>query len=150
VLRSATPPHDPISGPPLPLRDRADARPARTPLGGWLAQSLTGLAEHNADRLDRRLDALSWPEYLRSAHFWEATLQNWQSEFLAVASLAILSVYLRQRGSPQSKPVGAPHRTRVSRTGARSRVCLPGKGDPLPAEQRERLRRHRWLRSFYS
>ena len=41
--------------------------------------------------------------------FWERTLQNWQSEFLAVGSMAILSVYLRQRGSPESKPVGAPH-----------------------------------------
>ena len=37
------------------------------------------------------------------------TLQNWQSEFLAVGSMAILAVYLRQRGSPESKPVGAPH-----------------------------------------
>jgi hypothetical protein len=43
-----------------------------------------------------------------SAEFWEATLQNWQSEFLAVGSFAILAVYLRQRGSPESKPVGAP------------------------------------------
>jgi hypothetical protein len=37
------------------------------------------------------------------------TLQNWQSEFLAVGSMAVLTVYLRQRGSPESKPVGAPH-----------------------------------------
>ena len=41
--------------------------------------------------------------------FWNKTLQNWQSEFLAVGSMVILSVYLRQRGSPESKPVGAPH-----------------------------------------
>ena len=40
---------------------------------------------------------------------WDRTLQNWQSEFLAVGSMAVLSVYLRQRGSPESKPVGAPH-----------------------------------------
>ena len=45
----------------------------------------------------------------RRADFWENTLQNWQSEFLAVGSMAILAVYLRQRGSPESKPVGAPH-----------------------------------------
>ncbi len=38
----------------------------------------------------------------------ESTFQNWQSEFLAVGSFAILAVYLRQRGSPESKPVGAP------------------------------------------
>jgi hypothetical protein len=44
-----------------------------------------------------------------SAEFWESTLQNWQSEFLAVGSMVSLSIYLRQRGSPESKPVGAPH-----------------------------------------
>jgi hypothetical protein len=37
-------------------------------------------------------------------------MQNWQSEFLSVASLAVLSIYLRQQGSPESKPVAAPHR----------------------------------------
>lgn len=46
---------------------------------------------------------------MASADFWSRTLQNWQSEFLAVASMAILSIYLRQRGSPESKPVGASH-----------------------------------------
>jgi hypothetical protein len=45
----------------------------------------------------------------RVADFWSRSLQNWQSELLAVASMAILSVYLRQRGSPKSKPVGTPH-----------------------------------------
>ena len=43
--------------------------------------------------------------------FWNLTLQNWQSELLAVASMVILSIYLRQRGSSQSKPVGAAHAT---------------------------------------
>jgi hypothetical protein len=41
--------------------------------------------------------------------FWSRTLQNWQSELLAVASMAILAIYLRQRGSSQSKPVGTAH-----------------------------------------
>jgi hypothetical protein len=44
-----------------------------------------------------------------SAEFWEDTLQNWQSEFLAVGSMAIFSVFLRARGSAESKPVGTPH-----------------------------------------
>ncbi|MCL6737915.1 hypothetical protein PWE32_36470 [Streptomyces neyagawaensis] len=44
-----------------------------------------------------------------AADFWNRTLQNWQSEFLAIASMAILSIYLRQRGSPESKPVGSAH-----------------------------------------
>ena len=46
---------------------------------------------------------------MTGADFWARTLQNWQSEFLAVGSMAVLSIYLRQRGSPESKPVGEPH-----------------------------------------
>ena len=52
---------------------------------------------------------MDWLSYLVTPQFWESTLQNWQSEFLAVGSMAIFTVYLRQRGSTQSKPVGAPH-----------------------------------------
>ena len=47
--------------------------------------------------------------YLVNPDFWERTLQNWQSEFLAVGTMAVFTIYLRQRGSPESKPVGAPH-----------------------------------------
>jgi hypothetical protein len=78
-------------------------------LGTWLAQSITGVAQYNADQLDHHQDPLSWSQYLGTGEFWDNTLQNWQSEFLAVGSMAILAVYLRQRGSPESKPVGAPH-----------------------------------------
>jgi hypothetical protein len=78
-------------------------------LGTWLAQSLTGTAEYNAERLDHQQDPLGWSDYITTAHFWENTLENWQSEFLAVGSMAIFAVYLRQRGSPESKPVGAAH-----------------------------------------
>ncbi|MGW0468616.1 DUF6766 family protein [Streptomyces sp. NPDC003027] len=75
----------------------------------WLAQSVTGVAAHNEEQL-RRLEApTTWAHYLSSAEFWSRTLQNWQSELLAVASMAILAIYLRQRGSPESKPVGASH-----------------------------------------
>lgn len=78
-------------------------------LGSWLAQSVTGRVHYNASQLEHQEDAVSWIDYLGSADFWERTLQNWQSEFLAVGSMAILAVYLRQRGSPESKPVGSPH-----------------------------------------
>jgi hypothetical protein len=78
-------------------------------IGTWFAQSITGVTEYNAERLDHQQDPVSWSEYLTRPDFWEKTLQNWQSEFLAVGSMAILAVYLRQRGSPESKPVGAPH-----------------------------------------
>ena len=51
----------------------------------------------------------SWGATSLNADFWERTLQNWQSEFLAVGTMAVFTIYLRQRGSPESKPVGAPH-----------------------------------------
>jgi hypothetical protein len=75
----------------------------------WFAQSVTGWSEYNAERLEHEQSSLSWLGYLGSADFWQTTLQNWQSEFLAVGSMAVFAIYLRQRGSPESKPVGAPH-----------------------------------------
>jgi hypothetical protein len=78
-------------------------------LGSWFAQSVTGWTEYNAERRDHDESGVSWVGYLLRPDFWEKTLQNWQSEFLAVATMAIFTVYLRQRGSPESKPVGAPH-----------------------------------------
>jgi hypothetical protein len=48
-------------------------------------------------------------EYIATSRFWFESFQNWQSEFLSVAVLVVFSIYLRQRGSSQSKPVAAPH-----------------------------------------
>jgi hypothetical protein len=75
----------------------------------WFGQSVTGWSEFNSEQLTHDESTVSWLGYLGTASFWEATLQNWQSEFLAVGSMAVFSIYLRQRGSPESKPVGAPH-----------------------------------------
>ena len=75
----------------------------------WLAQSVAGRAAYDERQLEDLQDPISWGSYLLNSDFWSRTLQNWQSEFLAVGSMAVLSIYLRQRGSPQSKPVGASH-----------------------------------------
>ncbi|MEU8953222.1 DUF6766 family protein [Streptomyces sp. NPDC048518] len=75
----------------------------------WLAQSVAGAAAYNEEHLRELQAPISWFGYLGTADFWGRTLQNWQSELLAVGSMAIFSVYLRQRGSPESKPVGSPH-----------------------------------------
>lgn len=48
-------------------------------------------------------------EFLSEPQFWFETFQNWQSEFLSVASIVFLTIFLRQKGSPESKPVDAPH-----------------------------------------
>ena len=75
----------------------------------WVTQSIAGVAAYNEHQLGDLQDPVSWAQYLREPDFWNRTLQNWQSELLAVASMAILAIYLRQRGSSQSKPVGSPH-----------------------------------------
>ena len=48
-------------------------------------------------------------ETLFEPEFWYESFQNWQSEFLSIGLLIVLGIYLRQRGSPESKPVAAPH-----------------------------------------
>lgn len=75
----------------------------------WAAQSFTGVVAYNEEQLAHLQSPVTWSDYIVSADFWNRTLQNWQSEFLAVGSMVVLSIYLRQRGSPESKPVGAPH-----------------------------------------
>ncbi|MEY2452843.1 MAG: hypothetical protein QOD92_2417 [Acidimicrobiaceae bacterium] len=77
--------------------------------GSWGAQSIAGLARYNEQQLAQQQDPVRWAEYVAGPDFWSRTLQNWQSEFLAVGSMVVFSIYLRQRGSPESKPVGAPH-----------------------------------------
>ncbi len=77
----------------------------------WLAQAVAGWSAYNAEQLSQLQDPVGWLDYLGAADFWNRTLQNWQSELLAVGSFAVIAVYLRQRGSPESKKVGAPHST---------------------------------------
>lgn len=77
-------------------------------VGSWFGQSVTGLTEFNAEQLVHGESRVSWWTYVGSSQFWESTLQNWQSEFLAIGSFAVLAIYPRQRGSPKSRPVGAP------------------------------------------
>lgn len=96
------------------LRTRVYSNSLLIVMGGiwllsWLGQSVTGRVAYNSERLEHHQAGLDYVQYLGSADFWERTLQNWQSEFLAVGSMAILAVYLRQRGSPESKPVGEAH-----------------------------------------
>ena len=75
----------------------------------WAASSVAGWAAFNGEKLGQRQDPVSWLGYLGEADFWNRSFQNWQSEMLAVGSMAVFSVYLRQRGSPESKPVGVAH-----------------------------------------
>lgn len=70
-------------------------------LGSWRAEVEETLAHG-------QLPPTCW-EHLWSSGFWFESFQNWQSEFLAVLSLVVLTIFLRQKDSPQSKPLSAPH-----------------------------------------
>ena len=75
----------------------------------WGASAVAGWAAFNSQQLGQRQDPVTFLGYLGEADFWNRSFQNWQSEMLAVGSMAVFSVYLRQRGSPESKPVGVAH-----------------------------------------
>jgi len=62
-----------------------------------------------AERVLKGEAEIALASYLRDSQFWFESFQNWQSEFLAVVALVILSIWLRQKDSPQSKPLQAPH-----------------------------------------
>jgi hypothetical protein len=118
-----------VDADPRSFRDAPDA-PSHVRAGGWrlwlyerslglafmilFAFSFAGhaLGGWRADVDERLLDgepARSFAAFWTSPDFWFQSLQNWQSEFLAIAAMVWLSVYLRHRGSPESKPVHAPH-----------------------------------------
>ena len=75
----------------------------------WGGHAVGGWSEYGAEQALHGEGAPGLLEYMASSRFWFESFQNWQSEFLSVAAMIWLSVYLRQRRSPESKPVHAPH-----------------------------------------
>ncbi len=75
----------------------------------WFAMAVTQHNTYNQNQLANHQAAIGLLGFMGSSYFWNETLQNWQSEFLAVGVFAVATIYLRQRGSTESKPVGAPH-----------------------------------------
>ena len=78
-------------------------------LASFYLHALGGAREYSQEQLAHGGQAVSTWEFLHTSEFWFQSFQNWQSEFLAVFSIVALSIFLRQRGSPESKPVAAPH-----------------------------------------
>jgi hypothetical protein len=74
-----------------------------------LLHAAGGAKEFSQDQLEHGGQAVSLIQYLGTSRFWFESFQNWQSEFLSVGLLIIFSIFLRQKGSPESKPVDAPH-----------------------------------------
>jgi hypothetical protein len=75
----------------------------------FVLHAMGGASKHNEQALRHGAQTVSTLQYFATSDFWFESFQNWQSEFLSVATLVLLSIALRERGSPQSKPVAAPH-----------------------------------------
>jgi hypothetical protein len=74
-----------------------------------ILHALGGTWAYNEQQVEHGGTPVGVLRFVTTSAFWYQSMQNWQSEFLSVASLAVLSIYLRQQGSPESKPVAAPH-----------------------------------------
>jgi Domain of unknown function (DUF6766) len=78
-------------------------------LASFLLHAATGARAYSSEQVQHGGSAVGMWGYLTTSRFWFESLQNWQSEFLAVAAIVVLTIFLRERGSPESKPVAAPH-----------------------------------------
>jgi succinate dehydrogenase hydrophobic anchor subunit len=99
-----------------------------------LIHAVGGLRVYNEDQLEHGQAAVSLGAYLASSRFWFEALQNWQSEFLSLAAMVWLAVYLRQRGSAESKPVATPHDESGEQEPVIKTVPVMAKGRRAPAE----------------
>jgi hypothetical protein len=134
LVQRGSPESKDLDGKDRPGDDRANAGPdAPYPVkrGGWrmrlyrnslsiamlsmfalsfLGHLIAGTADYNEQQAAQSGAApISWWRFSGTADFWFQSMQNWQSEFLAVGALVVLGIFLRQHGSPQSKPVTEPH-----------------------------------------
>jgi hypothetical protein len=78
-------------------------------LASIVGHAYGGLAEYDEDQVAHGDEPVTLVEFASSSDFWFQSFQNWQSEFLAVGSIVVLSIFRRQKGSPESKPVYAPN-----------------------------------------
>jgi hypothetical protein len=93
-----------------------------------MAQSLTGWRTYNSDQIEHGEPTSTYPAYLTTGHFVEATFENWESEFLQMAAYILLTVWLVQKGSSESRPPeGDPERD----TDPRKQSQKPGAPGPV-------------------
>ena len=114
----------------LPKEGRRDDVPWPVKRGGWVLKiyenslslallllfilsfvfhAVAGAAAYNAEQAEHGAQYLTTLEFMETSTFWFQSFQNWQSEFLSIGVLTVLSIFLRQKGSPESKPVDSPY-----------------------------------------
>jgi hypothetical protein len=101
-------------------------------------QTLTGLSEYNEDQQQHGRPAVGYVEYLATGHFVEATFENWESEFLQMAAFVLLTAFLYQKGSAESRAPGS-----VAEEDVRLRH------EDVPADAPWPVRRGGWALKFY-
>ncbi len=101
-------------------------------------QSMAGWLVYNADQQEHQQPAIPYSTYLQSSHFLEAVFENWESEFLQMGAYVILTVLLRQKGSPESRPLDTKGTGEDSVAAARRRANSPWAA-----------RQHGWIRKLY-
>jgi hypothetical protein len=74
----------------------------------FVLHAIGSLKYYNNEQILKGEEPVTMSEFLSQSRFWFESFQNWQSEFIAVLSIVVLSIFLRQKGSPESKPVDAP------------------------------------------
>ena len=88
------------------------------------SQVFTGLSQYNEFLNDHHKNSVGVSQYLCSGHFLEATFENWESEFLQMALFVVLTIFLRQQGSSESKKLNGPEK--VDREPSKKRRYVPG------------------------
>ncbi|MEJ7861431.1 MAG: DUF6766 family protein [Pyrinomonadaceae bacterium] len=78
-------------------------------LMSFVLHAVGGAKDYNIQQIQHNEPTVSTLEYMSGSRFWFESFQNWQSEFLSIGLMVVLSIYLRQKGSPESKPVDSPH-----------------------------------------
>ena len=101
-------------------------------------QSLAGWYVYNSDQQDHQQPPIPYGAYLLSGHFFEAVFENWESEFLQMSAYVIFTVYLRQKGSPESRPLDSKDTHEDSVAAARRRPRSPWAA-----------RQYGWIRKIY-
>lgn len=75
----------------------------------FVFHGIGGVKDYNQEQAEHQAPQVSTIGYMSTSRFWFESFQNWQSEFLSVGLMVVLTIFLRQRGSPESKPVDRAH-----------------------------------------
>ena len=101
-------------------------------LASFFIHALGGASEYSDDQQAHGQPGVTVVQYMGTSKFWFESMQNWQSEFLSLLAMVVLSIFLREKGSAESKPVAAPHWEHGGDEPKLVPVPATGRDAPLP------------------